>query len=85
MQSFVWLKATLQHISDSSIPRAHISQPDGTFGMKVKRCFSFSDQNSTVKLVDERGCRERTIMAEFRCWVDYRVEFTNIEYSVLTI
>ena len=48
-------------------PRAHISQPDGTFGMKVKRCFSFSDQNSTVELVDERGCPEPTIMSEFRC------------------
>merc|ERR1712088_545281 len=46
--------------------KAHISQPDGTFGMKVKRCFSFSDQNSTVELVDERGCPEPTIMSEFR-------------------
>lgn len=45
--------------------RAHISQPDGTFGMKVKRCFSFSDQNSTVELVDDRGCPEATIMSEF--------------------
>jgi hypothetical protein len=34
--------------------------------MKVKRCFSFSDQNSTVELVDERGCPEPTIMSEFR-------------------
>jgi len=45
--------------------KAHISQPDGTFGMKVKRCFSFSDQNSTVELVDERGCPEPSIMSEF--------------------
>ncbi|XP_023343014.1 uncharacterized protein LOC111712591 isoform X2 [Eurytemora carolleeae] len=45
--------------------RAHISQPDGTFGMRVKRCFSFSDLNSTVELVDERGCPEPTIMSEF--------------------
>merc|ERR1712212_297508 len=44
--------------------KAHISQPDGTFGMKVKRCFSFSDQNSTVELVDERGCPEPSIMSE---------------------
>ena len=69
MQSFVWSKATLQNISNAPIPRAHISQPDGTFGMKVKRCFSFSDQNSTVELVDERGCPEPTIMSEFRCWM----------------
>ena len=76
---------TFNTFSTPPLPRAHISQPDGTFGMKVKRCFSFSDQNSTVELVDERGCPEPTIMSEFRCWVDYRVELTNIEYSVLTI
>ena len=35
--------------------RAHFSRPDGKFGMKVKRCFSFSDTNNTVKLVDDRG------------------------------
>ena len=34
--------------------------------MKVKRCFSFSDQNSTVELVDENGCPEPSIMSEFR-------------------
>ena len=27
----------------------------GKFGMRVKRCFSFSDTNNTVQLVDERG------------------------------
>ena len=27
----------------------------GKFGMKVKRCFSFSDTNNTVQLVDDRG------------------------------
>jgi len=35
--------------------RAHFSKPDGKFGMKVKRCFSFSDTNNTVELVDDRG------------------------------
>jgi predicted nucleic-acid-binding Zn-ribbon protein len=45
--------------------KAHISQPDGSFGMLVKRCFSFSDQNSTVELVDERGCPDPSIMSEF--------------------
>jgi hypothetical protein len=48
------------------LSRAHISQPDGTFGMKVKRCFSFSDINSTVELVNEEGCPEPSIMSEFR-------------------
>ena len=27
----------------------------GKFGMKVKRCFSFSDTNNTVQLVDDKG------------------------------
>ena len=95
--------------------RAHISQPDGTFGMKVssfrkdynwvcqtfasdkglfrsfeennnsslsqvKRCFSFSDQNSTVELVDERGCPEPTIMSEFR-WVQVLGPSPSQEWS----
>jgi hypothetical protein len=34
--------------------------------MKVKRCFSFSDLNSTVELVNEDGCPEPTIMSEFK-------------------
>jgi len=45
--------------------RAHISRPDGNYGMRVKRCFSFSDLNSTVELVDDRGCPEPTIMSPF--------------------
>jgi len=39
---------------------------DGQFGMKVKRCFSFSDTNNTVQLVDERGCPEKNIMSAFK-------------------
>jgi hypothetical protein len=27
----------------------------GKFDMKVKRCFSFSNTNNTVRLVDDRG------------------------------
>jgi len=45
--------------------RAHITKPDGSYGMRVKRCFSFSQLNSTVELVDERGCPEPTIMSMF--------------------
>ena len=33
--------------------------------MKVKRCFSFSDTNNTVQLVDERGCPDPEIMSNF--------------------
>lgn len=45
--------------------RAHISKPDGRYGMRVKRCFSFSDLNSTVELVDDRGCPDPNIMSQF--------------------
>ena len=33
--------------------------------MKVKRCFSFSDTNNTVALVDDRGCPDPSIMSPF--------------------
>lgn len=45
--------------------RADISHPDGQFGMKVKRCFSFSDTNNTVELVDSRGCPDRDLISDF--------------------
>jgi len=45
--------------------RAHISHYDGTFGMKVRRCFSFSDRNTTVELVDGSGCPDSSIMSPF--------------------
>jgi len=46
--------------------RAHISQYDGSVGMRVRRCFSFSDLNTTVELVDNRGCPDRSIMSQFQ-------------------
>lgn len=46
--------------------RADITDHDGQFGMRVKRCFSFSDTNNTVQLVDERGCPEKNIMSAFK-------------------
>ncbi len=39
--------------------------------MRVKRCFSFSDTNNTVELVDERGCADPNILSDF--------EYNNIE------
>jgi len=45
--------------------RAQITHPDGQFGMRVKRCFSFSDTNNTVQLVDDNGCPERNILSSF--------------------
>ena len=34
--------------------------------MRVRRCFSFSDLNTTVELVDQRGCPDRSIMSQFQ-------------------
>ena len=34
--------------------------------MRVRRCFSFSDLNTTVELVDHRGCPDRSIMSQFQ-------------------
>lgn len=36
--------------------RAEISRPDGTYGFRVKSCFAFNKQNSSVPLIDEKGC-----------------------------
>ena len=33
--------------------------------MKVRRCFSFSDLNTTVELVDQRGCPDQSILSPF--------------------
>ena len=33
--------------------------------MKVRRCFSFSDRNTTVELVDGSGCPDSSIMSPF--------------------
>lgn len=36
--------------------RAEISRPDGTYGFRVKSCFAFNKHNSSVPLIDDRGC-----------------------------
>lgn len=36
--------------------RAEISRPDGTHGFRVKSCLAFNKQNSSVPLIDDRGC-----------------------------
>ena len=36
--------------------RAEVSKPDGTYGFRVKSCFAFNKANSSVSLIDERGC-----------------------------
>ncbi|KAK3908464.1 Cuticlin-6 [Frankliniella fusca] len=36
--------------------RADVTRPDGTHGIRVKNCFAFNKLNSSVNLIDERGC-----------------------------
>ncbi|XP_066992545.2 uncharacterized protein [Anabrus simplex] len=36
--------------------RADLSRPDGTYGIRVKSCFAFNKRNSSVLLIDDRGC-----------------------------
>lgn len=33
-----------------------ISRPDAAYGFHVKSCFAFNKQNSSVPLIDDRGC-----------------------------
>nr|CAH7718836.1 unnamed protein product [Callosobruchus chinensis] len=47
--------------------RTEISRPDGAYGFRVKNCFAFNKQNSTVLLVDDRGCpADENILGPFR-------------------
>ncbi|KAJ8928288.1 hypothetical protein NQ314_019171 [Rhamnusium bicolor] len=38
------------------ILRAEIGRPNGTYGFRVKSCFAFNELNSSVPLIDDRGC-----------------------------
>lgn len=44
--------------------RAEISRPDGTYGFRVKSCMAFNRLNSSVPLVDERGCPSNSQVIE---------------------
>lgn len=46
--------------------RVDVSRPDGSYGIRVRSCFSFSGQNSTVQLVNEKGCPEKGILSPFK-------------------
>ncbi|BES99884.1 Zona pellucida-like domain [Nesidiocoris tenuis] len=51
-------KRRLQEVfySHPYVIRADISRPDGTYGIRVKSCFAFNRRNSSVQLIDDRGC-----------------------------
>lgn len=47
--------------------RAELTKPNGTLGLKVKNCFAFSKKNSTLKLIDDRGCTlDANIISRFK-------------------
>ncbi|KAK7869654.1 hypothetical protein R5R35_010021 [Gryllus longicercus] len=47
--------------------RADLSRPDGTYGIRVKRCFAFNNKNNTVQLIDDRGCPiNKDVISPFR-------------------
>lgn len=46
--------------------KAELSKPNATNGLKVKNCFAFSKKNTTLRLVDDRGCAmDGNIMSRF--------------------
>lgn len=44
--------------------KASVSKPDGTYGFRVKSCFAFSKSNSSVALIDDRGCPDNPDVIE---------------------
>lgn len=46
--------------------KAEVTQPNGTYGIRVKNCFAFDKKNISIALIDDRGCSESTdIMSKF--------------------
>ncbi|XP_043522348.1 uncharacterized protein LOC122535145 isoform X3 [Frieseomelitta varia] len=46
--------------------RAEISRPDGMYGIKVKSCFAFNKRNTSVQLIDDKGCPVKArVMTKF--------------------
>ncbi len=54
-------------------PTKHVSRPffhsitfSANFGILVRKCYAFDDlQDSSVRLVDSRGCSERKLLSPF--------------------
>lgn len=46
--------------------KAEVQQPNATYGIKVKNCFAFNKKNTSINLIDERGCPfDRDIITSF--------------------
>lgn len=47
--------------------RADLSRPDGTYGIRVKKCLAFNNKDKKVHLTDDRGCPlNKDIISQFR-------------------
>jgi hypothetical protein len=45
--------------------RVEVVEHDPAFGILVKRCFAFDNSDTSVSLVDARGCRAERLISEF--------------------
>jgi len=45
--------------------RAEVLDHDPNFGILVRRCFAFDETETSVQLVDERGCKDDRVISEF--------------------
>ena len=45
--------------------RVEVVEHDPNFGILVKRCFAFDNSETSVSLVDNRGCRAERLISEF--------------------
>jgi len=43
-----------------------VLNPDPEYGILVKRCFAFNDADSSILLVDDRGCRAQKLISDFQ-------------------
>jgi len=46
--------------------RAEVLNHDPNFGILVKRCFAFDNSETSLPLVDDRGCRTTKLLSEFQ-------------------
>merc|ERR1719323_67832 len=45
--------------------RAEVLDHDPAFGILVRRCFAFDESETSLQLVDDRGCRAEKLISEF--------------------
>ena len=46
--------------------KAEVTNPNGTYGIRVKSCFAFGKRNESTPLIDDRGCPVNNIMTRFK-------------------